>query len=48
LRQLVFVVALGRLITLGLAGLTYQLAGVPFTESFVPSVLDGDAAPLGT
>jgi hypothetical protein len=45
---LVFVVALRRLIALGLAGLTYQPARAPFTASFVPSVLDGDAAPLGT
>ena len=48
LRQLVFVVALGRLIALRSTGLTHQLAGVLFTESFVPSVLDGAAASLGT
>jgi hypothetical protein len=48
LGQLVFVVPLRWLIALGSPRLPYQPAGVPFTQSLVPSVLDGDAAPLGT
>ena len=46
--QSVFVVALRRLVTLRSARLAHQPARVPFTASFFPSVLNGDAAPLGT
>jgi hypothetical protein len=48
LGQQVFVIEFGRLIALGSAWLTDQPTRVPFTESLVPSVLDGGAAPLGT
>jgi hypothetical protein len=40
--------ALRRLIALGTTGLAYQPAGMPFTQSFLPSVLNADPAPLGT
>lgn len=36
------------LIALRPSRLAYQAAGVPFTQSFVPSVLNGDATSLGT
>jgi hypothetical protein len=39
---------LSRLVALRSPRLAHQPAGMPFTESLVPSVLDGDAAPLGT
>lgn len=48
LPQPVFVVALGGLIALGSPRLMDQAARSPFTPSFFPSVLNGDAAPLGT
>jgi hypothetical protein len=48
LGELIFVVSLRGLVTLGSPRLAYQLARMPFTQSLVPSVLDGDAAPLGT
>jgi hypothetical protein len=48
LGELIFVVALRRPIALCSPRLVHQPTRLPFTESLVPSVLDGDAAPLGT
>ncbi len=48
LGQLIFVVPLHGLIPLGSSRLAHQAARLSFTQSFLPSVLDGDAAPLGT
>lgn len=46
--QLIFIVPLCGLITLRSAGLRHQSARLPFTQSFFPSVVNGDPAPLGT
>jgi len=48
LRQAVFIMALRGLITLCSPRLTDQSAGPPFTQAFFPSVLNGEATPLGT
>src|ERR1019366_3742723 len=48
LHQPILIVALRGLIALGSARLMDQAAGSPFTQSFFPSVLNGDATPLGT
>jgi hypothetical protein len=48
LREPIFVVSLRGLIALRAARLPHQPAGVPFTQSFFPSVMNGDPAPLGT
>jgi hypothetical protein len=48
LRQLIFVMALRRLIALRSSRLPHQPARSPFTQSFFPSVVNGDPAPLGT
>jgi hypothetical protein len=48
LRQPIFIAALRGLITLRPPRLMDQAAGLPFTQSFLPSVVNGDAAPLGT
>jgi hypothetical protein len=48
LREPILVVALGGLVALRRAPLSDQPAGVPFTESFVPRVLNGEASPHGT
>jgi hypothetical protein len=48
LRQPIFVTPLRGLITLGSARLAHQPARAPFTQSFFPSVVNGDPAPLGT
>jgi hypothetical protein len=44
----ILVVALGGLIALRSPPLPNYSAGVPFTQSFVPSVLNGEASPHGT
>jgi len=41
-------VALSALIALRATRLMDQTAGPPFTQSFFPSVVNGDAPPLGT
>jgi len=46
--QPIFVIALGGLIALGSPRLAHQPACAPFTQSLFPSVLNGDATPLGT
>jgi|SRR5215471_13588050 len=43
-----FVASLRRLVPLGPTRLAHQLASVPFTQSLFPSVLNGQATPLGT
>jgi len=48
LRQPIFILPLGGLITLRAPRLIEQTAGSPFTESLFPSVLNGDPPPLGT
>lgn len=48
LGQPVFVAALRGPIPLGPARLFYQPARMPFTQSFFPSVVNGNPAPLGT
>jgi len=48
LRQPIFVVALRGLIALCPAWLAHQPARAPFTQSFFPSVMNGNPAPLGT
>src|ERR1019366_7918569 len=48
LREPILIAALGRLVTLRGAPLPDQSAGVPFTESLVPRVLNGEASPHGT
>jgi hypothetical protein len=48
LRQPILVRQLRRLVALRGAPLPHQAAGVPFTHSFVPCVLNGGAAPPGT
>jgi hypothetical protein len=48
LGQTVFIVALCGLVALRPAWLVNQTARVPFTQSFFPSVLNGNATPLGT
>jgi hypothetical protein len=48
LRQPILVVALGWPIALRGPPLPDYPAGVPFTESFVPGVLNGEASPHGT
>jgi hypothetical protein len=48
LRESILIVNLRGLITLGGAPLPRQPAGVPFAESFVPGVLNGEASPHGT
>lgn len=48
LREPIFVEPLCGLVALCPPWLTHQATGVPFTQSFFPGVLNGDAAPLGT
>ena len=48
LRQPILVLAWRRLVALRVAPLPHQAAGMPFTDSFVPSVLNGDTSPHGT
>ena len=43
LGQLVFLVPLRQMVALGSARLPQQMASVPFNQSLVPSVLDGNA-----
>src|SRR5579883_3081285 len=47
-RQLIFIAALCGLVTLRAARLAHQTARMPFTQAFLPSVVNGDPAPLGT
>ena len=48
LREPILVIGLRRLITLRGSPLPHQSAGMPFTETFVPGVLNGDTSPHGT
>ena len=48
LRQPILVFRLRGLVTLCRPPLPHQPAGMPFTHSFVPSVLNGDTSPHGT
>ena len=48
LRESILIFTLRGLITLRGAPLPHQAAGVPFTASLVPCVLNGDASPHGT
>ena len=48
LREPILVIGLRGLIALRGSRLPHQRAGVPFTETFVPGVLNGEASPHGT